>query len=188
MGSLGPYGGKDVSSPAPILSSLHNISATASGNSLFLFQDGNPRFSGFDNNALLLTTGTSEGHLILSGFSATIFGAGVQIQSALPGDYVAHLAVYGTSNLSDPLHIFQVLGHFNGSVPETQEAKFIGFVGTEAISKIELWTDNGGAASDFAVNNPYVRTSAVPLPGTVWLMSIGLLGVLPRARRFFSKK
>jgi hypothetical protein len=174
-----------------VVNSGYQVNSTPGGNSatitatnpMLLFQDYSSPWYGFGANALVLST-SAAGSITFT-FDHPVFGAGAFLQAGVLGDYVAHLEAFSGVN---SLSTFWAPGYFNGSTTNPSAAIYLGFTGNEAVDRVEFWTTLSGSTSATVMGDLSVRTSAVPIPGGVWLFGSGLLGFFSFHRRLFSKK
>jgi hypothetical protein len=120
-------------------------------------------------------------------FSSPIFGAGMQIEAANYGDFVARISAYDAS--STLLGSFTQAGTTSGA--EDGSAPFLGILDTiQEIASIKISLDSAaeGITNDFAVNQVSLTAgpTVVPEPSTLAISSIllGMFGGVGLRRRF----
>lgn len=134
----------------------------------------------------LLWTNDADGPLTIE-FDVPVFGAGAQIQRDAYGDFQALIEAYdGGGGL---LGSFLALGTSNGDGDNS--AIFLGVLSDVANIKKIVYDVDGGT-QDFAINLLSLKTEggvppqphpSIPEPGTLSLLSLGVVSVLRRRRR-----
>jgi hypothetical protein len=128
-------------------------------------------------NSLLWTQGLGTIELVLT---QAVFGIGTQFQSnAISGSFTARLTVYDENTLLGSVTSAGQAGYLGDN-----SAIFLGIFGTNitrAVLSLDSCTLN---CNDFAINQMSLQTiSTVPEASSIWLLGIGVLGLVS-CRRF----
>ncbi len=128
----------------------------------------------------LLWNQDSTGTITLT-FSQGLYAVGAQIQSDAYGTFDATIQAFDNFGVS--FGSFSEVGNSNANGDNS--AIFLGVSDTSAdIFKIVFTVDGG--SSGFAINQLAQRTSPIPIPGAVWLLGSGLVGLAGLRRKFKS--
>jgi hypothetical protein len=110
-------------------------------------------------------------------FSTNISGGGAQIQTALYGSFTGHLYAYDAGlNL---LGTYNLAGNSNDHADNS--AIFMGIYSTENDIRRLVFSADGTGGLGLAINQLEFY-QAVPIPGALWLLGSGLIGLVGMRR------
>lgn len=115
-------------------------------------------------------------------FSSPVFGAGAQIQQVTgTGYFTADVSVFGAGQVL--LESYSETGYSDNAGDGS--AIFIGVLDTKAdITSIQFSLTAQPAFDDFAINTLSLTTvTPTPIPGAVWLLGSGLVGLIGLTRK-----
>jgi hypothetical protein len=191
-GTLGPSG-TDVSNPFDVTSNggvTFNVSKPLAGD-FEIRQQSSTWVGNFAPDDMLLwtnnlTSTTSNPISFFDTGGGTIFAAGAQIQANFHGAFVAFIEIFDVLNNS--IAMFTLAGNASGSGDNS--TIFIGISDPNGFSSVSIGLTSAIADTigDFAINQfdftMARQPTAVPAPGALALIGVGLLGLaLIRRRR-----